>query len=50
MGDDIVMVGVSAVTPEENADFELPPGPRLVLIYVKRIDQAFLDASPSLCR
>ena len=44
MGEDVVMVGVSAVTLEENADFELPPGPRVVVIYVKRVDQAFLDA------
>jgi diguanylate cyclase (GGDEF)-like protein/PAS domain S-box-containing protein len=44
LGDDVVMVGVSAVTLEENADFDLPPGPRVVIIYVKRIDQEFLDA------
>ena len=44
LGDDVAMVGVSAVTPEENANFELPPGPRAVIIYVKRIDQVFLDS------
>ncbi len=44
MGDQIVMVGVSAVTPEKDADIALPPGPRVVLILGKRVDQAFLDA------
>jgi diguanylate cyclase (GGDEF)-like protein/PAS domain S-box-containing protein len=43
VGEDVVLVGVSAVTLEENADFELPPGPRVVVIYVERVDQAFLD-------
>jgi diguanylate cyclase (GGDEF)-like protein/PAS domain S-box-containing protein len=43
LGDEIVMVGVSAVTPEEGADVTLPPGPRVVLVYVKKLDQAFLD-------
>ena len=37
------MVGVSAVTPEEGAEVVLPPGPRAVLVYVKKLDQAFLD-------
>ncbi len=40
----VVMVGVSAVTLEENAQIELPPGPRSVIIYVKWLDQAFLDS------
>jgi diguanylate cyclase (GGDEF)-like protein/PAS domain S-box-containing protein len=44
IGGEVVIVGVSAVTLEENANFELPPGPRVVIIYVKRVDQAFLDA------
>ena len=43
-GDDIALVGVSAITPEENADFELPPGPQSVLIYVKRLDEPLLDS------
>ncbi len=43
-GDQIVMVGVSAVTPEQGADVSLPPGPRVVLVYAKKLDQAFLDA------
>jgi diguanylate cyclase (GGDEF)-like protein/PAS domain S-box-containing protein len=43
-GDDLALVGVSAITPEENADFELPPGPRSVLIYVKRIDEPLLTS------
>ncbi len=41
-GDDIVLVGASAITPEENADFALPPGPQSVLIYAKRVDEALL--------
>ena len=44
IGDEIVIVGASAITPEENADFEMPPGPRHVIVYVKRISQAFLDS------
>ena len=43
LGEQIVMVGVSAVTPEEGAEVVLPPGPRAVLVYVKKLDQAFLD-------
>jgi diguanylate cyclase (GGDEF)-like protein/PAS domain S-box-containing protein len=42
--DGVVLVGASAITPEEGSDLELPPGPRSVLIYAKRIDQAFLDS------
>ena len=45
LGDEIVMVGVSAVTPEQGADVTLPPGPRVVLVYVKKLDQAFLDTA-----
>jgi diguanylate cyclase (GGDEF)-like protein/PAS domain S-box-containing protein len=41
-GDDIALVGASAITPEENADFQLPPGPQSVLIYVKRLDEPLL--------
>ena len=44
LDDQIVMVGVSAVTPEEGAEIVLPPGPRAVLVYVKKLDQAFLDS------
>ena len=43
LGDDIVIVGVSAVTPEAGADVALPAGPRVVLVYAKKLDQAFLD-------
>jgi diguanylate cyclase (GGDEF)-like protein/PAS domain S-box-containing protein len=42
--DGIVFVGASVVTPEESADFEMPPGPRSVLIYAKRIDQELLES------
>ncbi len=42
--DGVVLVGASAIAPEENSDFELPPGPRSVLIYAKRVDQPFLDS------
>ncbi len=42
MGDEIVMVGVSAVTPEKGADVTLPMGPRVVLVLGKKLDQAFL--------
>jgi diguanylate cyclase (GGDEF)-like protein/PAS domain S-box-containing protein len=41
-GDDVVLVGASAITPEENADFALPPGPQSVLIYAKRVDEPLL--------
>ena len=43
-GDEIALVGVSAITPEENADFQLPPGPQSVLIYVKRVDEPLLTS------
>jgi diguanylate cyclase (GGDEF)-like protein/PAS domain S-box-containing protein len=44
VGDEVVMVGASAITPEENGEVELPPGPRSVMIHVKRLDPEFLDA------
>jgi diguanylate cyclase (GGDEF)-like protein/PAS domain S-box-containing protein len=39
----VLLVGLSTITPEESADFQLPQGPRSVLIYTKRIDDALLD-------
>jgi diguanylate cyclase (GGDEF)-like protein/PAS domain S-box-containing protein len=42
--DGVVLVGACAITPEENSNLELPPGPRSVLIYAKRVDQPFLDS------
>jgi diguanylate cyclase (GGDEF)-like protein/PAS domain S-box-containing protein len=42
--DGVVLVGASAIAPEENSHLELPPGPRSVLIYAKRVDQPFLDS------
>ncbi|HEX3210475.1 MAG TPA: EAL domain-containing protein [Geminicoccaceae bacterium] len=44
MNDQLVIVAVSAVTPEKDADVALPPGPRVVLVLGKKVDQAFLDA------
>ena len=40
----VLLVGLSTITPEESADFELPEGPRAVLVYTKRIDAPFLEA------
>ncbi len=40
----VLLVGLSTITPEQSADFELPEGPRAVLVYTKRIDDAFLEA------
>ena len=34
---DVLLVGLSTITPEESADFQLSQGPRSVLIYTKRI-------------
>jgi diguanylate cyclase (GGDEF)-like protein/PAS domain S-box-containing protein len=42
-GGDVLLVGLSTITPEQSADFQLPAGPRSVLIYTKKIDAAFLD-------
>ena len=44
VGDDIVMVGVSAVMPEDVSADPIAPGPRVVLVYAKRLDQEFLDS------
>jgi diguanylate cyclase (GGDEF)-like protein/PAS domain S-box-containing protein len=41
---DVLLVGLSTITPEESADFQLPQGPRSVLIYTKKVDDDFLDA------
>ena len=41
---DVLLVGLSTITPEESADFQLPDGPRSVLIYTKRIDDGLLEA------
>ncbi|HEX6113549.1 MAG TPA: EAL domain-containing protein [Geminicoccaceae bacterium] len=41
---DVLLVGLSTITPEESADFQLPQGPRSVLIYTKKLDGALLDA------
>jgi diguanylate cyclase (GGDEF)-like protein/PAS domain S-box-containing protein len=39
---DVLLVGLSTITPEQSADFQLPEGPRSVLIYTKVIDDEFL--------
>jgi diguanylate cyclase (GGDEF)-like protein/PAS domain S-box-containing protein len=39
----ILLVGVTAIVPEEGATFDLPPGPRFVLIFTKELDQELLD-------
>jgi diguanylate cyclase (GGDEF)-like protein/PAS domain S-box-containing protein len=39
----ILLVGVSAIAPEEGAAFELPPGPQYALIFTKELDQDLLD-------
>jgi diguanylate cyclase (GGDEF)-like protein/PAS domain S-box-containing protein len=39
---DVLLVGLSTITPEQSADFDLPEGPRSVLIYIKRINDDFL--------
>ncbi|HET6519580.1 MAG TPA: EAL domain-containing protein [Geminicoccaceae bacterium] len=44
VGDGIAMVGVSAVTPEDPEATPVAPGPRVVLVYAKRLDQEFLDS------
>jgi diguanylate cyclase (GGDEF)-like protein/PAS domain S-box-containing protein len=37
----VALSGVSAITPEEIGDFSVPPDERSVLIFIKRLDQAF---------
>jgi diguanylate cyclase (GGDEF)-like protein/PAS domain S-box-containing protein len=39
----ILLVGASAIAPEEGATFELPEGPNYVLVFTKTLDQALLD-------
>lgn len=39
----ILLVGVSAIAPEDGAKFQLPPGRKFVLIFTKQLDQDLLD-------
>jgi diguanylate cyclase (GGDEF)-like protein/PAS domain S-box-containing protein len=39
----ILLVGVSAIAPEEGASFDLPAGPNFVLIFTKELNQDLLD-------
>ena len=39
----MALVGASAITPEEIGDIALPPGERSVIVFVKRLDQAFFE-------
>ena len=40
----ILLVGVSAIAPEDGATFDLPPGPKYALIFTKELDQELLDS------
>jgi diguanylate cyclase (GGDEF)-like protein/PAS domain S-box-containing protein len=40
----ILLVGVSAIAPEEGAPFELPGGPKFLLIFTKELNQELLDS------
>jgi len=42
-GDHLALVAVSMVTPQNPGDIEIPDGPRVVLIYAKRLDEAVLE-------
>jgi diguanylate cyclase (GGDEF)-like protein/PAS domain S-box-containing protein len=42
-GDGLVLVGVSAVTPQEPGSVPLAEGPRMVLVYAKKLTQDLLD-------
>jgi diguanylate cyclase (GGDEF)-like protein/PAS domain S-box-containing protein len=39
----ILLVGISAIAPEDGAAFELPDGPKHVLVFTKALDQDLLD-------
>jgi diguanylate cyclase (GGDEF)-like protein/PAS domain S-box-containing protein len=41
--DGLVLVGVSAVTPEDPVAVPIPEGPRVVLVYAKKVTAEFLD-------
>ena len=43
-GDGLVLVGVSAVTPQEPGSVPLAEGPRMVLVYAKKLTQDLLDS------
>ena len=44
-GDRSVMaVAASVIMPQDGSDLSLPPGPRTVLIFARRLDEAFLQA------
>jgi diguanylate cyclase (GGDEF)-like protein/PAS domain S-box-containing protein len=40
----ILLVGVSAIAPEEGAPFQLPEGPKFLLIFTKDLNQELLDS------
>ena len=40
----ILLVGVSAIAPEDGATFQLPSGPKHVLIFTKELNQELLDS------
>jgi sensor domain CHASE-containing protein len=42
-GDHLALVAASTVTPQNPGDIEIPDGPRVVLIYAKRLDEALLE-------
>jgi diguanylate cyclase (GGDEF)-like protein/PAS domain S-box-containing protein len=42
-GDGLVLVGVSAVTPQEVGSVPIAEGPRMVLVYAKKLTQDLLD-------
>ena len=39
----VLLVGASAIAPEDGATYQLPDGPKFVLIFTKELDQALLD-------
>jgi diguanylate cyclase (GGDEF)-like protein/PAS domain S-box-containing protein len=40
----VTAVAASVIMPEEGSDLTLPPGPRTVLVFAQRLDEAFLQA------
>jgi sensor domain CHASE-containing protein len=40
----LLLVGVSAIAPEEGAPFQLPEGPKFLLIFTKALNQELLDS------
>jgi diguanylate cyclase (GGDEF)-like protein/PAS domain S-box-containing protein len=42
-GDGLALVGASAVTPQEPGDLEIPDGPRVVLVYAKKLTEELLE-------